>query len=42
MNQDDARVGRVASFDVVDLDARRYFGRVMLKAHDDEMSYYRC
>jgi hypothetical protein len=38
VDQDDARVGRIASFDVVDIDARRDFGRIMLEAHDDEMS----
>jgi hypothetical protein len=42
VNQDDARVAWVASLDVVDLDARRYFDRVMLEAHDDEMSYCGC
>jgi hypothetical protein len=42
MDQDDARVAWVASFDVVDLDARRHFGRIMLEAHDHEMSYCAC
>lgn len=42
VNQDDARVAWVASFDVVDLDARRYFDRVMLEAHDDEMFCCGC
>lgn len=42
MDQDDARVAWVASLDVVDLDARRYFGRIMLEAHDDEMSCCGC
>jgi hypothetical protein len=41
MDQDDARVGRIASFDVVHVDARRDFGRIVLEAHDDEMSYER-
>lgn len=42
MDQDDARVAWVASLDVVDLDARRHFGRIMLEAHDDEMFYCGC
>jgi hypothetical protein len=42
MDQDDARVGRIASFDVVHVDARRDFGRIVLEAHDDEMSYCAC
>jgi hypothetical protein len=41
MDQDDARVGRIASLDVVHVDARRDFGRIVLEAHDDEMSYER-
>ena len=39
MDQDDARVAWVASFDVMDIDPRRDFGRIMLEAHDNEMSY---